>query len=338
MQINHIIIHELIKEQYSTQARVELSSATLMVDDKVSSLIEKLNERFSISSRAGVTYGIFADDEALLFPQKYKGYHQNQIVDSFVDMTSSVMNDLRDQVMNIPLAKGGYLVFADYQLNNQNYFGIFLIRNTSGMLFSKDHSLDTYRINSVTHIDLEKIAMGCRINQKSFEVNEVRYLSFIKKDISDVSGYFINWICAVELINNQVYTETLYKIANHISLPRDEDDAEFISREEFKKKIHDISLNSPNETINLADLSSILYGNAQTIQQFAEENNYEIDSEFKPDRRILKKFTNISVNEDGIKLEFTFKDFNDKITVIDNHQVVIESQRLAAEIQRRINE
>ncbi|WP_019502565.1 nucleoid-associated protein [Pseudanabaena sp. PCC 6802] len=336
MQINHVIIHELIKEQYITEAKVEFSSNVLTVDDKVSLLIAKLNERFSISSRAGVTYGVFDQDEALFFPQKYRDYHQSQTVDSFVTMTSSVMDNLREQVVNIPLAKGGYLVFADYQLNH-DYFGIFLIRNTSGMLFSKDTTLDTYSINSVTHIDLEKIAMGCRINQNNFEVEEIRYLSFIKKDISDVSGYFINWICAVELINNLVYTETLYKIANRIPLPKDENNSDIISREELKKKIHDISLTSPSETINLADLSSILYGDATTIQQFAEENDYEIDSEFKPDKRILKKFTNISVNEDGIKLEFTFKDFNDKIKVIDN-QVIIESERLVAEIQRIISE
>jgi hypothetical protein len=46
-----------------------------------------------------------------------------------------------------------------------DYFGVFFIRNTNEMLFEKDISSNSYKINSTIQVDLEKIAMGCRIGR-----------------------------------------------------------------------------------------------------------------------------------------------------------------------------
>lgn len=336
MQVKRIIIHELKKEQMQTGSTVELSKTLLEIDDQAISLLEKLNKRY-VLGRELITYGVFDRDESKTFPKNYILYHSNTSNEMFIEMTHITLNNLGEQIQNIHFAKGGYVVFADYKSEEKEYFGVFLIRNTSGMLFLKDTHSDHYRINSTIHIDLEKIAMGCRINKKKFSNEDGQYLSFTKKGQADISDYFIKWIAAVELNNNKIFTEKLFEISNHIPLPQDDLGVE-MPREEFRKTIADLAKASPNSTVNLANLSDFLYKDENYISRFAQDKEIDIDTEFKPDLRVLRKFVQISIREDNIKLEFSQDDLNTKVRIDDDNPdiVIIESPKVANKVRERL--
>ena len=212
-EIKYIIVHELIKERMSKEVKIEFSDDILEVDEYAEKLIEILNNRYG-SGMERITYAVFDKQDCNIFPKTYENYHNKSTRENFLDMTCSTLRMLRDQIQNINFAKGGYFIYADYATETQRYFGVFLIRNTKGMLFEKNKSSNSYQINPTIHIDLEKIAVGCRINKTTFSDKDVKYLSFTKKNTDEISDYFIQWISAKELNNNKICTEQLLKLIN----------------------------------------------------------------------------------------------------------------------------
>jgi len=330
--VNHIVIHELVKEQTKLEAKVYPSNELLNIDDQAISLLEILNGRYS-SSRENIRHGKFSDDENKHFPKEFRNYINNASEASFLQMTKLTLENLRDLVEVIAPAKGGYFVFAKYELHSQNFFAVFLIRNTEGKLIERNSLTNRYKINTTEHLDLEKVAMGCRLNIDDYLKAEGRYLSFTRKN-QDFSEYFTNWIAAEELVDDGIYTEALIKIANRIELPLDEN-GKSIDRAEFKKKIYDVVQTLPSSNLKLATLDQIFYDGEEKFSSFAQENNIVIDTEFKPIKRLMKKFVHIAVNEENIKLEFGYNDLNSKIKVVGNI-VTIESKKLADSIKKRI--
>jgi len=328
IKIKHMIIHELVKEQRQTTAKTVLSKSALVAEEKSIFLIQKLNEHFYLQ-RTLITYGVFDSDPKRDFPKEFTKYFANQAENLFVSMTKDLLDSLRIQIQSNAPAKGGYFIFADYSFKGNEYFAIYLIRNTSGLLFS--WSAGDFEINSSIHVDLENIAMAYRINKKRFQDNEGQYLGFMKKSQPDVSKYFINWISAVDLVDNKIHTNTLNEIIKIITLPNNTEGEE-ISRPELKKLFYDAVKSSPDKSINLPNLSIKLYGKENFISNFAEENNKSINSEFKPDMRILRNPDRIEIREDDINLDFSRKSLNTKIRLDpDNLDIVIIESRSVAD-------
>ncbi len=329
-QVNHMIIHELVKEQTKTEAEVYLSSRLLPVDQKSTSLLEILVGRYS-SSKTNIRHGKFSDNikDDEVFPKEFEEYISNVSDDSFIKMAEVTLYDLKRMVQNISAAKGGYFIFADYTMRSEDFYAVFLIRNTEGKLVKKDKTTDSYQIDSINHLDLEKLAMGCRINKGSYLKSEGRYLSFTRKN-QDFSEYFTKWISAKELVDEELYTKALIDICTAIPLPLDTD-GKPMSREMLKRKVFNVIKDSSNSVLRLTMLDEILFGGEDTFYKFAQEKGITIDPEFKPSKKILKKLVNVSVFEDNIKLEFNFDDFSNKVKT-DGDLVIIQSQKLADSI------
>ncbi len=323
--VNHMIIHELVKEQTKSEAEVYASTELSVIDEQSISLLEILINRYS-SGKENIRYGKFSDDGKKSFPREFKIYVDAPSEESFLNMTKTTLQDLKEIVKIIPASKGGYFIFADYESNSESFFAVFLIRNTEGKLITRNISTDSYQINSTKHLDLEKVAMGCRINKENYQKAEGRYLSFTRKN-QDFSNYFINWIAAEELVDNTIYTEALVQIGNKISLPAN------MTREELKKTIYDVTKVSPNSTLRLATLDEILFNGKGEIYKFIEANQISIDAEFKPDRRIMKRFIQIAVHEENIKLEFGYDDLNTKV-VVHEDIITITCKKLADSIRK----
>jgi nucleoid-associated protein len=323
--VNYMIVHELVKEQTKSEAEVYASTELSVIDKQSISLLEILINRYS-SGKENIRYGKFSDDENKSFPREFGIYVDAPSEESFLNMTKTTLQNLKEIVKNIPASKGGYFIFADYESNSEKFFAVFLIRNTEGKLIIKNTSTNSYQINSTEHLDLEKVAMGCRINKENYLKLEGRYLSFTRKN-QDFSDYFINWIAAEELVDNVIYTEALVQIGNKISLPTN------MTREELKKTIYDVAKVSPNSTLRLATLDEILFNGEGKIYKFIEENKILIDAEFTPVSRIMKNFIQIAVHEENITLKFGYDDLNTKVVVLENI-ITITSKKLADSIRK----
>jgi nucleoid-associated protein len=323
--VNHMIIHELAKEQMKSEAEVYASAELSTIDKQSISLLEILINRYS-SGKENIRYGKFSDDENKSFPREFRVYVNAPSEESFLNMTTTTLQNLKEIVKNIPASKGGYFIFADYRSNSESFFAVFLIRNTEGKLITRNPSTNSYQINSTEHLDLEKVAMGCRISKENYLKTEGRYLSFTRKN-QDFSNYFINWIAAEELVDNTIYTEALLEIGNKISLPKD------MTREKLKKTIYDVTKASPNSTLRLATLDEILFNGEGKIHEFIEDNQILIDAEFEPVSKIMKKFIQIAVHEENIKLEFGYDDLNTKVVVRED-TITITCKKLADSIRK----
>lgn len=283
LSIKYLIVHELIKTPHQKEALIELSKTCLPIDSRSKHLIEQLNNRYN---KGIIQYARFEEGEGRIFPEEYGKYHADPNEETFLDLSQNTLRNLRDQVQNIPLAKGGYLVFSDYSQDETRFFGIFLIRNTTGLLF-KRHA-EVYTINPVTHLDLEKIAMACRIGQDTYGKQREHYLSFIKNNLPEVSQYFLNWIAAAEVTDNKQFTRTLMQLINTASLPKDEQGLE-VSRHDLNHKARKLLQTTPNSEINIQVVGTHLFGDEDAIPKLAAENQQTPPPYSRSTSPLLKK-------------------------------------------------
>ena len=91
--------------------------------------------------------------------------------------------------------------------------------------------------------------------------------------------------------------------------------------------------------VNLRELSQHLYDDEEKIPAYCDENNIDIDGEFKLHREQLNKFYKVSISAGGIKLEAPRSNFSEAgISVSDDGEtVLIRSRELADEIKKNVN-
>ncbi|GEM_PF-1115688 len=334
MDISKIIIHELIKQQKVQEASVFLSSEYLAKNAKSDRLGLTLNSSFS---KDDITHGIFKEDSNEFY------YHFNQYKEStdlgaFRHFTSIVTEELSGRIANEYWAKGGFLVYAEYQINSTRFVSVYLIRDVEGVLFEKNESDHTFAINTTQYLDTNKLAMGCRINIDKLENHDTNHLTLIKKGQTDISEYFTNWIGVDKPESNKEFTDRLFTIISDLppainpdtNLPYDLNVMRDLAFQNIKA--------SPNKVINLRQLGLQLYGNDEIILDYVQEKQIAIDSEFRYDIRALGKFKKIEVNRDGIRLTFSRGDAKRKVKLSEENpnQIIIESPQFAAAIRAQI--
>jgi len=334
MEIQRVIIHELIKNQGITEARGFLTNAVLDMNEETANLVETLDKSFK---RDFINYAVFNEEGQDDFPHYFEQY-QRSTEDSdelFVTFTRSATLNLKQIIRNVIFAKGGYLVFAKYIVNDTPYIGIYLIRDEKGILFNKNSEARSFSIGSVSYLNTNKLAMGCRINLLKYSNRDGRYVAMIKNNLADISDYFRNWINVVQPESSTEYTNTLFQIVSTINAPINPDTNEPYPLDEFRKNVHDYIKSRPNKSVNMAEMGQHFYGNECVFTQFAEDNNHIIDTEFKVDGRSLKKFCHFDIRADGIRLLFARGDFDTKVRLSEDgdDKVIIESRSFANKLR-----
>ncbi|MGA3086073.1 MAG: nucleoid-associated protein [Thermodesulfobacteriota bacterium] len=334
MKVSKIIVHSLLKDEGKKIAAVDLSQNLLPIDDKSDLLIQRLDLSYKKSEIKNATFDV---NDATAFTDKFKDYLQIKNDASFLSFSHEAVKDLKNRVQNISQAKGGFLVFTEYQNELRNYISVFLIRDTIGMLFKKNANTQSYVINPAEHLDLDKLAMACKIDVNKYHAGNGKYLSFIKRKMENISDYFINWISVKELESNHVYTDSLYQLINLVDLPVGQD-GEIITREDFRTKVFDYVQSSPTKIININELSNHFYSHESHLVDCAEQNNITLDTEFQADGKSMRKFIRIDLDYDGIYIRFSRDKLQEKIRIDPQNKsiVIIESKKLATALRKEI--
>jgi len=334
MQISQVVIHEIKKKATETKASLVLSNFLVdVLDQKVINLISELDKRYKNKNER---YSNFNKVETTVFYDKFEIFNKNKIAKDFVDFSKDSTTDLKKRIEPIQAAKGGYLVFAEYE-SYRRFLAVFLVRNTTSLSFSDELIDEQFGINLVNHVDVENLAMACRINLQSFETNETRCLSFINSN-SDDAQFFIRWISADETGSNEEDSKQLLKLLKIIPTPIDKVSGESIQRESFLSNVYKVITASPNKIVNLKTLSSEFYENEDYIPNFAVEKNFTISHEFKGHSLTFKKLIQISAKADDIELSFPMKVYRNKVRIDENNpnQIIIDSEKLALEISSQL--
>lgn len=332
MQVNFLVIHELKKEQHVTGAELVTSDAVMPIDDMITQLVTELNKRFLSQNSFNAIFANLTDS----FPAGYVTYNQDRTEEALLNFSRISSEQLRQRVHVSAPAKGGYLIFADYE-SYGHFFSVFLIRNTTGMVIERHGN--QYVIGSNIHIDLENLAMACRINCDIYDDagNEERYLRFVKNDSENLSAYFRDWITMNNSESMRANTKNLHAVLKSLPKPLDVDGNEMTEEELMRKAVHYIKGN--RKEVNIRQLSLHLYTNADTLHDYASANNIALDSEFLADSSILNRYLHLSVRADKFQLKFPREYYNDKIQIHndDNDTIIIRSQALATKIRQAMD-
>jgi len=321
LTIKNAVIHEVIKEENSI-ANIDLSDEQLnSSDENINLLMDKLDNIFQKRTPKRAK---------LLDDSLFKKLIDNDEV-GLLKESGELIKELKSQLINLSQSKGGYFLFVEYKSIN-NFLAVFILRNTNGFI-SKNES-NHFVLERVTHLDINKLAMGMRINLDIYNNSEnedrkKRYVLLIR-GTTDISKYFDNWIGINDARMESVDATSLMQIASYIDLPNGVQD-----RKELRRKIGEFASNSPNNKVNLTALSLSVFGNDTYLAEYCNTNEIDIDDEFKISKANIKKFYNIIVNTDGIKLSFSRDKINDSIS-INGNKVIINSSSLAQEISSQI--
>lgn len=334
MELKKIIIHELKKESESNEVELILSEELIPNNAESSALVTALSDSYK-SDR--ILYAVFDDSEGKYFPEKFNEYRISPRENvNFINFTRFVMGNLIALIQPITFATGGYFVFAEYTDNGYSFVAVFLIRDVEGKILNK--TVNSFSIQTVEYVDTKNLAMACRINENRIDEDEINYLSFTQLRQQEVSEYFKNWISIEQLESSSDYTKSLYNIITQIEPPTNPVTNDLYEIETFRNLVYNYASSSPTDTINIRDLSLHFYQNEDTITNFAENNDISIDTEFRFNKRQLKKFIKLEVNRDGINLKFSRGVLNEKVRLSDDNPnlVIIESQSFANALRNEI--
>ncbi len=332
MKLNKLIVHEIKKVEGQTkEATVESSDELLPINTESIEFIEELNKRYRNLRQ---TNGKFKDGKEEKFPLHFSEFIKDPTDLSFVEFSKKTIKNLQDKIIESAPAKGGYIVFADYQ-ETQRMIGVFLIRNKKGNKLEKKANQKTFAINEAVHIDFEHLAMACRINHNLYSTNQSSFLTFINR-INIDSQFFIRWICADQLINNVEDTRNLLKVLKAIELPKTEDGKE-MDRGDFINEVYKEIKNTPKgENTDLKQIGLKFYDDENKLTDYAQDAEVVLNHSFKADNSILRYYVNIKAKADKIDLVFPQAYLDSEKIKINKEQnlILIESAELVDIINR----
>jgi len=336
MKINHIIIHELDKTGGILGAKLQTYDSTIDHNDiRVTKLVNEINNRYKNKNEI---YGVFDSQNPTTFHDSFNSYFNANLSEvEFIKFSKLASEDLRIRIDNNAPAKGGYLIFVNYEAVRK-FVGVFLVRNTLGLSFNtkKNKNSKTFNIDNVKHIDFENLAMACRINTEAFKNTEIRYLSFINSKSDEMSKYFTRWISSSDTETNQADTLLFFKLMSEIETPINIETSEKYDRVEFLDKIYKNVYSSADKLVNIKNISESFFGKSDFLFDYMEQNEIKINGEFKPHSTTFKKFIQINVKADKVELSFPNSIYKTVVKVIGN-QIVIDSENLARAIKDRAN-
>ena len=332
--VHHLIIHELEKEPEHIEARLFLAEAATPLDSRADLLVEKLNHTFL--QKEDILHGYLSPPGDALFPGYFQHLVDEQLTkEAFIDFSRDTMNALQLNLQGVVGAKGGYLVYAIYEVENTRMLGVFLVRDTEGLAFRKEgEDAAAFLLDTVTYLNTDKLAMACRIHLNRFEEGEGRFVELIKhaRSQKEISEYFVSWIGLERPESSKTLTQSFLQMVEELPMPVDESTGEQMEEGRFREKVLNFAMQSPQKTINLEHFGQELYGDPEATKPFLQDKEVGLDNEFRFDRNTMKQFYNYKANAEGIYIYFNRNHLNHQQVRIEGDTVIIQSPELAEQI------
>lgn len=337
--IHQLIIHELVKDVDDSEAGLFLSNMLSPTDERAQLLVQKLHDTFV--SKTEVLQGYLSSPEDALFPGYFQHLQDQDLTEeAFIAFSRDTMAALQLAIQGVVGAKGGYLVYADYEIFEARTLGIFLVRDTEGVVFSKNDNNTTFNLDATTYLNTDRLAMACRIHFGKAKDGTERCVELIKhaKSQKEISEYFINWIGLERHETSKELTHTFLEMVSQLPLPVDEESGDTVKEGEFREAVVKFAMNSPDKTIDLKKFDERFYqGEAQT-ETFLQENELQLDQQFHFDGNLMRKFNNYRVYAEGITLNFSRNHYQNRKVEIEGDAIVIRSEALVQKLMALLDD
>ena len=326
--VHHLIVHELKKQPELAEADLLLSSQPLAITEQAIDLIGRLDQTFE--RKSDLLQGFLVAPDEGLFPAYYQNWlEEGRNRPGFVTFSQSAMDVLKDNLQGVTGAKGGYLLFADYTMEEQRMLGIYMIRNTEGMVFVDDEEQDALRLQTTAYLDIQNMAMAVRLLAgKGRNVQMIRHA----RTQSSISQYFTDWVGIDRAETSSELTYNFLEMVEELPVPKDRETGFAMNDGDFEKALVKYAAKAPQQTIRVEDFDAHFYGNDKPLQEMLAEQNSPIDQGFRVDRRALRNQFYLRAGVGGISITCTKDHFRNGQVHIDeaSGKITIDSEELAS--------
>lgn len=329
IKVKFAVIHELVKVQHKPIQPSIIRAAPLdPTNETVSKVVGEVTNVYGRKQNSA-HYGIFSTGKDRGgFPDSFEKYASIQVptAQNFMTISRAVMENLFEKAENITPASGGYLLFSDYELLNNRFFMIAMIKGREGFRLSANLEPE-----ELLELDLTKLNQAARINlnkYKSYKVaapaekQEINYLSFVSPSSSQsAAGYFVTALGCSKGTASALATKTLIKESS-VFFEKTPELTEFKSK--FREDLIEyLNKKKPGDSIRLSEVEQLArkyipskeQGQADKIaENFLEYLNgdeHSIPVEFPISHATVQKFTHISYKDENLQIKFEKLSFGD---------------------------
>lgn len=334
INVNEIVLHQLIKSSEENVVKLStlLREQVLTITTEVEQMMLQLHQAYQNKSKA---YGVFQDTS--FFAQDLNRFLENE--NEFLEFSQKSTILLATELSKYPFADNGTLVFCRYNFLATDYLFIALLDSRASMLV--DEHLDIHRTQ---YLDIAQFDIAARINltELKLDARSNRYLTFVKGRVGrKIGDFFMDFLGADEGLNPQVQNQCLLQAVSDYCEQGE------LSKEQtqaVKKQVFEYCKGqmSSGEEIELRELSANMPTlNERAFVEFANEQDYGLETSIPPVRSALKSLTKFSGSGKGITISFEAELINHRIFWDENTDTLTIKglpPNLRDQLQRQLKE
>ena len=328
--VHNLIVHELRKQPEMAEADLLLSPETLPITEQAVDLIGRLDEIFE--RKTDLLQGFLLAPDEGLFPAYYQNWlEEGRKRPGFVDFSRNAMDVLRGNLQGVVGAKGGYLLFADYTIEEQRMLGIFMIRTTDGMVFEEreQDGQEHLHLRTIAYLDLQNLAMAARLLAgRGRTVQMIRHA----RSQSSISQYFTDWVGIDRPETSSELTHSFLEMVEELPVPKDRETGFAMNDGDFEKALVKYAAKAPQQTIRVEDFDAHFYGNEKPLQDMLADRETPLEDGFRVDRKALRNQFYLRAGVGGVSLTCTKDHFRNGTVHVDeaSGKITINSEELAS--------
>lgn len=332
IDLRRLVIHELVKSAEAVDAQLYLSETLVEVEDRSYELVSRLHRTFE--SKSDILLGNLSSPEDNLFPGYFEQWRQSAgTSDTFLQFSRETMQTLQLGLQGVVGAKGGYLVYAEYVAEDIPMLGLFLVRDTEGLIFRRLDQRAGFDLDSVTYLDTNRLAMAARIRldgslDRGYQAQLIKH----NRSQATISEYFLNWVGLERTESSRELTESFLDIVEHLPLPYDEAAGREMKPAEFQKEVVRYALSTPGQSIELDRFEENFYGKEHPAQSYLAEQGLPFSDGFRVDANTLRSHHRIKAYTQGVSLSFDRQQLLDGTIRVEAGKVIIDLPDLADQI------
>ena len=317
MQLNYAVVHNLVKEAGTNEARTVLATVLLRLDnavviDLVDDILELIGKRENMAY-----YGVFRDDAASTrVPSIVKSYCMDAepTPDGFLALTNDCMTALCDKARSQNWATGGYLLFADYTNKGRRFLLVAMIKQRSGITMqglvpTNITELDLRKLHQVARVAFDRL---CQYEEAAAERQDMTYVTFVSpKGNQRAAGYFVKALGCEPGTPAAAATKAVIAGTDNFFRTR-----ESIQSERYEARVDLIELlrrkADNKERVSLLEVVEVVRGHfspeeadhlANELVMHLQSETRRVPAEFPVPKAVVNRYTRFMYRSNQLKVE-----------------------------------
>ncbi|OHX36949.1 hypothetical protein BJL95_19835 [Methylomonas sp. LWB] len=301
MIIQEAIVHRFDKDRHKPSV-AKMRDEVLPNEDNLQNLVGGIRDVFNRTMTRG--YGAFkSEDVAYPFSDLLDKYLKDQ--QGLGVYTLGLKTCYQKAIDGASLATGGYLFFARYQENGQDFMFVVSLKLKAGTGIDDT----TLTINKTVNFDIDHLHEAARINLTAWKAGNDRYVTFIKKrrsgeDSKSATDYFRDFLGVTELTESAEQTKLLLQVVRDYC---EEKQFEVDKAREIRQRVHAYCVECTKEKKGISlDALSMRLDDQQpaSFSEFVTSKDYPLGDGFEPNSRIYRGLRRHRIKDSKLTLDF----------------------------------